>query len=118
MIPKIEGGNPVSWMPIRKADSIGESFKAGKKEMMLSFINKAPVWNESIPGFVLDFHGRVDRPSVKNFQLVDSEMQSNVVVQFGRTDSSSFNMDVRYPFSIIQAFALCLSSLDFKFAVE
>ena len=118
MIPKIEGGKLEAWKQIGKADGIGESYKAGRKERIISFINKAPKWNEALQAFVLNFNGRVLRPSVKNFQLVDAEMENDVIVQFGRIDSNLFNMDVKYPFSIIQAFALCLSSLDFKLACE
>jgi len=118
LVPKVEGDKAEAWKPIGKANGIGESYKEGKKERISSFVNKSPKWNEALQAFVLNFNGRVLRPSVKNFQLVDPEVESNVVVQFGRIDSNLFNMDVKYPFSIIQAFALCLTSLDFKFACE
>ena len=38
---------------------------------MKTFFNKPPKWNEHVQAFVLNFNGRVDKPSVKNFQLVD-----------------------------------------------
>lgn len=34
-------------------------------------MNKPPKWSEKSKAFVLNFNGRVDKPSVKNFQLVD-----------------------------------------------
>jgi hypothetical protein len=35
-------------------------------------------------------------------------------MQFGRIGENSFNLDVKYPFSILQGFGIALSSLDFK----
>lgn len=39
-------------------------------------------------------------------------------MQFGRVGKHEFNMDVQYPMSLFQAFSICLSSFDFKFACE
>jgi hypothetical protein len=44
--------------------------------------------------------------------------EETVVLQFGRNGKSGFNIDVRYPMSIYQAFCVCLSSFDFKLACE
>ena len=59
-------------------------FKAGNNENIMFFFNKPPKWNEGITNlflyhfnflavqaFVLNFNGRVDKASVKNFQLID-----------------------------------------------
>ena len=35
--------------------------------------NKDPVWNEKTKSYVLNFHGRVTKSSVKNFQIVQKE---------------------------------------------
>jgi len=40
------------------------------------------------------------------------------VLQFGRVAEHHFTMDYQYPMSAIQAFAICLSSLDGKLACE
>jgi len=32
----------------KKTDDMGESYKAGRKENMMYFINKSPKWNEGI----------------------------------------------------------------------
>ena len=37
-----------------------------------------------------------------------------VVMQFGRVDDDTFNLDVSFPFSLFQAFAIVLSAFDFK----
>ena len=64
----------------------------------------------------MNFHGRVTQSSVKNFQLVCDLTGEQTVLQFGRVDKDVFTLDVRYPLSPVQAFALVLSSLDKKMA--
>ena len=39
-------------------------------------------------------------------------------MQFGRVGKDDFNMDVAFPCSIFQAYAIGLTSFDFKFACE
>lgn len=67
---------------------------------------------------MLNFNGRVDRASVKNFQLIDDRDENKVYLQFGRVTEHSFNIDFQWPFSPFQAFAVALSSFDYKFACE
>ncbi len=43
----------------------------------------------------------------------DTEIESNILMQFGRVENSMFNMDVAYPLSMYQAFSICLSSFSF-----
>lgn len=81
-------------------------------------INKPPRWNEQVGAYVLNFNGRVTMASVKNFQLVDPEEQNVVVLQFGRVGKDEFTMDVQYPMSPYQAFAITLSSFDSKIACD
>ena len=68
--------------------------------------------------FVLNFNGRVDRASVKNFQLIDDHDDNVIYLQFGRTGDQDFNLDFQWPVSPVQAFAVALTSLDNKFACE
>jgi hypothetical protein len=84
---------------------------------LVPFINKPPKWNAAKGAYSLDFGGRVSRASVKNFQLVDAvndHEHSNVCMQHGRVGQDKFTMDVQHPFSLVQAFAICLSSLHQK----
>lgn len=94
--------------------------------------NKQPKWNDSVGSYVLNFNGRVTMASVKNFQLAFAEGTSGsssgggaatedeetVVLQFGRVDKDSFTMDLQWPLSPLQAFAITLSSFDYKLACE
>jgi tubby-related protein 1 len=83
-----------------------------------SYHNKPPKWNDQIGAFVLNFNKRVTQASVKNFQLTNNDEPDTVFLQFGRVGKDVFNMDFRYPFSPFQAFAICLSSFDYKLCCE
>jgi len=89
-----------------------------------------PAWNASCRAYVLNFNGRVTRPSVKNFQLVctaaqddadvsgDDASHPRVVAQFGRVDDNLFTLDFAHPLGPLTAFAACLSAFESKFARE
>lgn len=85
---------------------------------MQPLMNKPPVWSDKKGAWTLNFHGRVTRASVKNFQLVRPEDHEHVVLQHGRVGQDMFSMDMGWPVSPIQAFAVCVSSLHAKLAVE
>jgi hypothetical protein len=88
---------------------------------LVPMLNKPPKWNETKGAYSLDFGGRVTRASVKNFQLVDAihdPDHNNVILQHGRVAQDKFTMDVQHPMSLLQAFAVCLSSLHQKKAVD
>lgn len=40
---------------------------------MIHLVNKPPRWNPNTKTFVLNFNNRVDKPSVKNFILVEKD---------------------------------------------
>jgi len=71
-----------------------------------------------VQAFVLNFNGRVDKASVKNFQLIDNEDETRIYLQFGRVGDQEFTLDFQWPFSPLQAFAVALSSFDNKLACE
>ena len=93
--------------------------------------------------YVLNFHGRVTQPSVKNFQLTHPDDRTYahvahilalapapnrlhervhsvdyITLQFGRTGEDTFTMDYQYPLTCIQAFGIALSSFHGKFGSE
>jgi tubby-related protein 1 len=119
LIPEVDkNDNYVEFRPSNEKDSMIEKFKANQRSNMRFLFNKPPKWNDEAEAFVLNFHGRVDKPSVKNFQLIDTVNEDYVYLQFGRVGDDAFNMDVRWPMSLAQAFAIVLSSFDFKLACE
>ena len=48
-------------------ETIQGKFADNKNEEIMFFFNKPPKWNEQVQAFVLNFNGRVDKASVKNF---------------------------------------------------
>lgn len=81
--------------------------------------SKAATYCDEAKGFTLDFEGRVREPSVKNFQLVawdhnTGRQGKDVLLQFGKLDSTTFILDFAFPLSVQTAFGLALSSIDTK----
>ena len=83
---------------------------------------------------MLNFHGRVTESSVKNFQICVQDTEE-IALQFGRVGKHKFSMDAavnglcifhveffasyfgcQYPLTLLQAFAICVASLDGKIA--
>lgn len=117
-----ENGNILKWKDGAGPNGPGDDMLTRMKERnfrdLMYLINKPPRWNEQVGAYVLNFNGRVTMASVKNFQLVDPEEQNTVVLQFGRVGKDEFTMDLQYPMSPFQAFALTLSSFDSKIACD
>eukprot|EP00586_Coscinodiscus_wailesii_P008433 CAMPEP_0172523110 /NCGR_PEP_ID=MMETSP1066-20121228/293488_1 /TAXON_ID=671091 /ORGANISM="Coscinodiscus wailesii, Strain CCMP2513" /LENGTH=664 /DNA_ID=CAMNT_0013306167 /DNA_START=747 /DNA_END=2741 /DNA_ORIENTATION=+ len=126
------------WQPVHKDEDMISCYKKQLPEKKHLFLlqNLEPEWNYEREAYVLDFGGRVTWPSVKNFQLVamrtTTEAHStpggtgsagnvggnDVILQFGRTAKHEFTMDFQWPMSAYQAFAITLSSLDTKIAID
>lgn len=103
---------------LARDDALLERVRRGDTAKFHHFINKPPRWNDQVGAYVLNFNGRVTMASVKNFQLIAPEDHEVVVLQFGRVGKHAFTMDVRWPFSPLQAFGLALSSFDSKIACD
>jgi len=84
----------------------------------LCVLNKPPRYHADTGQYVLDFCGRAPQVSVKNHQLVYPEEPDEVLFQLGRMDEDSFSVDFRFPLAPIQAAAIALSSLDYKWTVD
>jgi len=118
-VPKVlPDGRSIVFQPDHEEDSMLAKFRAGYIQDMYLLINKPPKWNDQVGAYVLNFYGRVTMASVKNFQLVSPDDHDTVVLQFGRTGKDTFSMDYQWPLSPLQAFAICLSSFDYKLACE
>lgn len=116
-LPRVEyNGDIVSFVDgeesllARLKDKLSDGVMQGK--------NKLPKYDEERNCYTMDFGGRVTMASVKNFQIVLDNDNNNVVLQFGRAGKDLFNMDVRWPMTPLQAFAICLTSLDSKISCE
>jgi tubby and related proteins len=118
-IPTINlAGIPVVWQPTDDSQSMLQKVKEEVYDKLTGLKNKKPKWDDLHGGHVLNFQGRVNEASVKNFQLCvdDPAYGEEVVLQFGRVGKNSFSMDVRYPLSPFQAFSICVACMDNKIA--
>ena len=124
-IPTVtDGGLAAVWQPETPEDGMDAKIKAGKTEELVLLKNKIPKWDAAYGGHVLCFHGRVTESSVKNFQLVAAEESENpnstadddVILQFGKVEKNRFTLDFTWPLSPMQAFCICVASLDGKLA--
>ena len=102
---------------MQNQDVIFDAHKS-KSHNILLLQNKEPVWNEETRSYVLNFNGRVTRPSVKNFQLISDHDPYYVLIQFGRTGEDTFSLDFQKPATLELAFSVALSSIDSKMACE
>ncbi|KAJ3100671.1 hypothetical protein HDU97_002014 [Phlyctochytrium planicorne] len=86
---------------------------SSKNTSKLQFMkNKKPQWNEETKGHFLNFGGRVTESSVKNFQIVMDDNDEYITMQFGRRSKEEFTLDMRWPLTPVEAFAIALSSFD------
>ena len=116
--------------PARDADGMAERMQdAARAGDLLLMVNREPSWNDDLGAYVLNFDGRVTQPSVKNFQLVEAAGGAaagaaggaglpRVLLLFGRVDRDRFTLDFQGPLSPLQAFAIALTSLDYKLGCE
>jgi len=112
-------GDASEWPASKGGESqILKAFKEGPQDSLFVLVNKPPKWNAQARAYVLDFSNRVTKPSVKNFQLINNSDPNLVIFQFGRVGKESFSLDFRYPLSPLQAFAIALSSCDYKLVCE
>ncbi|XP_070354672.1 tubby-related protein 2 isoform X1 [Equus asinus] len=119
IIPGIDAQNQrISIQPQNEQESLLSRLQRGASRGLVLLQNKAPSWSDESGAYVLDFHGRVTRASVKNFQIVHPDDPDYLVLQFGRVAPDTFTMDFRFPLCPLQAFAICLSSFDGKLACE
>jgi tubby-related protein 1 len=120
IVPSVrKDGTRAVFRPLTEKDGVLNKYKADNNSQDLTVLsNKPPKWNDQVGAYVLNFQGRVTMASVKNFQLVAQDDAETVILQFGRVGKDTFTMDLQNPLSPLQAYAICLSSFDYKFACE
>jgi len=90
------------------------------------FENMQPRYNEARGCYTLNFYGRVQKASARNFQLVqtvmdgDEEMDDDMgdtempLLTHGKISKNEFNLDYRAPFQVLCAFAVSLTAIGKK----
>mmetsp|Transcript_11254 Transcript_11254/g.27673 ORF Transcript_11254/g.27673 Transcript_11254/m.27673 type:complete len:658 (-) Transcript_11254:359-2332(-) len=116
-----EDGNASKlWQPTNKNDDRMATClrKSCLLDNLVCLENKPPSWNDEVGAYVLNFNGRVTMASVKNFQLCEKNDEQEQIMQFGRVGKDEFSLDVQWPMSLFQAFAVALSSFDSKLGCD
>lgn len=98
-IPQVnEDNSNVVWCPI-----IGASAYDSRVEMS----TLRPRWDKKAQSLVMDFKGRVEVASAKNFQLC---LDDHAVLVYGKLRGGDFCLDFEHPLSPAQAFAIALTT--------
>ncbi|KAL7835421.1 hypothetical protein SRHO_G00277680 [Serrasalmus rhombeus] len=83
-----------------------------KSGNLIELKTKAPTLNKDTGVHELDFHRRVTKTSLKNFQLICPNSPNKTVMLFGRQDEDRFALDYSFPMCALQAFTIALSCFD------
>ena len=113
---------PHDWRPTNEKETLMWQFQHNldtvRNQRLKVFVDNPPAWNAKSNTYVYDFKGRVQEPSIKNFQLIPEadatrkETLQDFVLQFGKRAKDEFILDAQFPLSIFQAFGLALSAFD------
>ncbi len=83
-----------------------------------NFLNKKPIWSQEYNNYILNFFNhRVQVEDKKNFILENNE-NKNAFLQCGKISENLFALDFMQPFTPIQAFSICITSLLTKIPCE
>lgn len=117
-LPKVDPEGTLVKCKPSTSNGLQQCYRSGELKDVQVLVNRTPIWNDSIGGYMLNFNGRVTKASVKNFQMIQGSNYDEVLLQFGRVDENKFTMDYTHPLTLLQAFGICLSSIDTKLACE
>lgn len=97
--------------------SLKDLYVFGKNRVdkkIIRLINKKPTWDAKKELWVMDFHGKALKSSIKNMILVQADRQSHEVMVLAKAGNNEFNIDISHPLSPRIALAVATSSFDFK----
>jgi hypothetical protein len=89
---------------------IGGSPCRSAEPCMNKLVTRKAFWNQSMQTLVLDFKQRDVTSSAKNFQIV-REATQRILLQHGKIGDNLFALDFRAPLSIVQAFAMSITTV-------
>jgi hypothetical protein len=93
------------WCPVCKPEG---------KYFSTDLTSRRPKWNARVKAVALDFFGRVSMASTKNFQLALDHKPDKVKLLFGKVGPHQYVLDFHRPLSMIQAFAVAISSFTWQ----
>lgn len=80
----------------------------------MALTTKRPKWNTRRKTLSLDFYGRCNLASAKNFQLEVTGKPEKVRLLFGKVGTNQFVLDFQRPLAMVQAFAAAVSTTVWK----
>ena len=89
--------------------------KYENNQLLYSFKNELPKWDNEFKIYKLNFNGRVKMTSKKNFILRQNEEN---ILQCGKINDNSFALDFITPLSPFESFCISITSLVNKKACE
>jgi len=85
-----ERSNRFQFKPETDNNLIINEYTNKNQSNILTFKNKEPYYNDKLQAYVLNFKGRVQEPSIKNFQLVlETDAHVDPIMQFGKVDDNT-----------------------------
>ncbi|CAD8101704.1 unnamed protein product [Paramecium primaurelia] len=116
LIPSIINGQQQDFKPISQNEGIQKAFIQQKNENVMQLVSKPPTFSEEKNAYQLKFTQRVRSASNKNFILISNNQENDqeFLMQFGKCGEYYYNLDICYPLSILQAFALCITQFEVK----
>jgi hypothetical protein len=107
--PKADLDWPCGLLASRMAHSVERREPAGEDLAIVQ--SRVPKWNARTETYELPFGGRANWASARNFQLVERGGQpERVVLLYGKMEEDEFALDFSYPLSILNAFAIVLTT--------
>lgn len=87
------------------------AFNADTVRNFPTFVNRAPIYYAQTGTYMLNFGGRVSRPSPINFLLVCPSEPNYTTITFGKHSHNVYVLDHTYPWSAYEAFGVGLAAL-------
>jgi tubby-related protein 1 len=114
LVPALDTNSiPVPTRPAQGDEPIAALLKSpqqGNSSGMFVLESKMPSFENG--NYRLNFRGRVNLPSVKNFQLVSPADVGEIICQFGKVNDDKFHLDFKAPLNAVQAFCLSLTQFN------
>ena len=124
---------PTNTVPPVSTDGISEPFgrcrAAGmqnvKQTKHVFVMHERTSKYDPLSACLVEYKARANVASTKNCQLIESSPMENsenqaaeyekpFLLQMGKTTDDCFNIDVKYPLSLLQAFAICITRFETK----
>lgn len=110
----VQGVAPTSpSLPERLVASGCHDGYSGSVAQEIHLTSKLPRWSKKRGGVALSFKGHGVQPSTQNFKLcqeVPGRSSPEVILQHCKVGEHNFALDLKYPLSPIQAFAIAMTS--------